>query len=353
LTARINTESNTGEKSMVLVTFLLEAIFTEPWEMFSNRKRSCKALLLFVLTLLTGARVSSCSAAEGSLSGAPGLPPGNYNRTMTVGKLQRTFHFHVPPSGSQNLPLVILFHGGGGTGLGIAKGTNMDYYSDTNGFVSVYPDGYKNHWDDGRIVPGRPNVDDVVFVVKMINHMQSEAGCDPAKTYAIGYSDGGLFTQRLTFVLPTEFAAAAMVCAPENTVLTNEYGRGHAAMPVLFMLGTSDPLMPWFGGGISWGAVISADATVESWVRANSSREPGLRYKLPNLDANDGCRAEMIYYPPGPHANDVMFYKIIGGGHTWPGGTITSPNHALGNTCQDFSASQAIWEFLKYHRRHS
>jgi polyhydroxybutyrate depolymerase len=327
-------------------TFLLNRILTQYWR--PKSKFSGKTLLLLILLLLAGGNVNSCFGAVG----ASGLPSGNYNRTITVGNMERTFHFHIPPRGASGAPLLILFHGGGGTGLGIERDTNMNYYSDTNGFVSVYPDGYKNHWDDGRIVPARPNVDDVAFVVEIINHLQRELGYDQAKIYAVGYSDGGLFTQRLTFVLPGQFAAAAMVCAPENTVLVSQYGHGHPPTPVLFMLGTSDPNMPWFGGGIAWGSVISANATVNSWVRANECRVPPLRDKLANVDPSDGCRAELDYYEPGPHGNDVAFYRIIGGGHTWPGGTVPSKKHILGNTCEDFSASKAIWDFLTYHRRH-
>jgi polyhydroxybutyrate depolymerase len=50
---------------------------------------------------------------------------------------------------------------------------------------------------------------------------------------------------------------------------------------------------------------------------------------------------DMITYQ-GKDNSSVVLYKIIGGGHTWPGSTIQ-----LAGTNMDFSASEEIWNFFK------
>jgi len=50
------------------------------------------------------------------------------------------------------MPLLIALHGGGGTGEKMLKLTNYVFnkLADKEGFIVVYPDGIKNHWNDYR-----------------------------------------------------------------------------------------------------------------------------------------------------------------------------------------------------------
>ena len=62
---------------------------------------------------------------------------------------------------------------------------------------------------------------------------------------------------------------------------------------------------------------------------------------VPNINLTDGCTAEHYIYPNGLNGVDVEHYKIIGGGHTWPGAPFT-----VGVTNRDINASIKIWEFF-------
>jgi len=54
----------------------------------------------------------------------------------------------------------------------------------------------------------------------------------------------------------------------------------------------------------------------------------------------------------GPQpACDVDFYRIDGGGHTWPGSPQTLPRFLFGSTSQTISATRVIWDFLAAHSR--
>ena len=65
---------------------------------------------------------------------------------------------------------------------------------------------------------------------------------------------------------------------------------------------------------------------------------------MPNTNLLDGCTAEHYVYNGGSNGSSVELYKIIGGGHTWPGA------YPIGPTCQDFSASEKIWLFFRKYK---
>ena len=70
----------------------------------------------------------------------------------------------------------------------------------------------------------------------------------------------------------------------------------------------------------------------------------------------------MLFHFPLRKGTEVVFYKIDGGGHRWPGGNYpqaipaskAQPEEARakrGARCDDFDASEVIWEFFKSHPR--
>ena len=52
---------------------------------------------------------------------------------------------------------------------------------------------------------------------------------------------------------------------------------------------------------------------------------------------------------PAP-ASDVAFYRVEGGGHTWPGARIWIPPH-LGRVSHSLDATRVIWSFFLAHAR--
>ena len=57
---------------------------------------------------------------------------------------------------------------------------------------------------------------------------------------------------------------------------------------------------------------------------------------LPNINNNDGSTIESYIYSSPETTNEVWLYKVINGGHDWPG--------AYGN--MDVSISEEIWRFF-------
>ena len=87
----------------------------------------------------------------GRAAGADGPAP---RESILVNGAERTFRVHAPAvyDGKGLMPLVFIFHGGGGQGFGMVGLTGMNKAADKNGFLAVYPDGLSRHWNDGRKV---------------------------------------------------------------------------------------------------------------------------------------------------------------------------------------------------------
>ena len=74
-------------------------------------------------------------------------------RSIIFAGLERTYHIHIPASydKANPIPLLIVLHGGGGTGEGMVNLSQGGFnkLSDKEGFIVVYPDGIEKHWNDG------------------------------------------------------------------------------------------------------------------------------------------------------------------------------------------------------------
>ncbi|MBI3975643.1 MAG: esterase, partial [Armatimonadetes bacterium] len=82
---------------------------------------------------------------------------------------------------SRPVPLVLVFHGGFGTGQGMVALTGFNDLADRQGFLVAYPDGVDRHWSDGRgtTTPERQEVDDVGFVAALIAELIQTHAVDP------------------------------------------------------------------------------------------------------------------------------------------------------------------------------
>ncbi|HNV72206.1 MAG TPA: PHB depolymerase family esterase, partial [Candidatus Ozemobacteraceae bacterium] len=140
-------------------------------------------------------------------------------RSLQFGPLTRTYELFVPKNvvGSSPVPLLLVLHGGGGTGRGMQYLTlgRFNELAEREGFVVAYPDGLKKNWNDGRDVPASEahasKLDDVGFLKALIQKLQTELSIDPSRIYACGISNGAFMSARLAIEAPDVFAAVALV----------------------------------------------------------------------------------------------------------------------------------------------
>jgi polyhydroxybutyrate depolymerase len=105
--------------------------------------------------------------------------------------------------------------------------------------------------------------------------------------------------------------------------------------------GTGDGTVNYNGSAGS----MPIDSLVKFWVEKNGCNPTAAFSNVPNISTSDGCTAEHYVYSGGLSGSSVELYKVIGGGHTWPG----SP-YIIGTTNQDFNASKEIWRFFRKYK---
>ena len=135
---------------------------------------------------------------EGSLPPTFPLAPGVHDGALDSGGLERTFVIDIPSSydGSTDLPLLLVFHGGNGSGSQLQGGLGFGAAAESDGAIVVYPDGIESNWADGRGTTdaSQAGVDDVAFVSDLIHHLAAHLSIDTRRVWATGISNGGIFS---------------------------------------------------------------------------------------------------------------------------------------------------------------
>lgn len=277
-------------------------------------------------------------------------------RTITADGVKRMYYVYLPVRHKKApAPTVLMFHGGGGTPWGMDKIVGgFSLVADREGFVIVYPEGLRRCWNDTRDSSRNGGVSDLTFASKLIDSLVKERVADPKRVYAAGMSNGGFFSQYLGLQIPGKLAAIASVVA---TVASDHLKMvSGKPVPILFFLGTSDPLVMYDGGpvgtasGKEIGTSVSAKKSIEYWVKNNRTSKTATVRQLPDRDPKDRTRVTAFEYSNGKSRSDVVLYQVKGGGHVWPGGEQYVPEQLVGRASRDINANEVIWSFFKKHR---
>jgi polyhydroxybutyrate depolymerase len=267
----------------------------------------------------------------------------------------RTYQLHIPRGldPAKPVPLVFVFHGGGGDGLQMERFSGFSALSDQHGFIACYPDGVDRAWYDGRVVnesrAHRDKIDDAGYVDALIAAIARKHPIDEKRLYATGISNGGFFSHWLAAKLSKRFAAIAPVAGGMAPALAVDF-KPEAPVSVLLLQGTEDAFVPFDGGPLKFqrGQTVSTRSTVQNWV-AHDGCKDGVTEDLPDTDPDDATRVKRTTYAGGKDGTEVVLYTISGGGHTWPGGPQYLPEFSVGRVCRDIDANQVIWDFFAKH----
>ena len=276
-------------------------------------------------------------------------------RSITVGGRTRTYRIFVPTNASSPVPLLLVFHGGGGTGRQMERFTRFTAVAAREHFVAIYPDGVDKNWNDGRegdfSTPHREHIDDIAFIDAILGRTATEVPIDTHRIFATGISNGGFFSNYLAALRPSTIAAFASVVAG----LADPFHRSfHPGRPVsvMYLQGTEDPLVPYHSGNVARGKrgrLIDTEIALGLWRTSNSCRSDPAISQLPDTDPGDGCTVTVHTWTGGQGGSDVVLYRIEGGGHTWPGGSQYLPRWLIGRVCGDVDATEVIWKFFTEH----
>lgn len=256
----------------------------------------------------------------------------------------RTYLLHLPPSYSPDipLPLVLAMHGGFGNGKLLENQSQLSIKSDKDNFIVVYPEGVKSPagirtWNAGGCCGYalNNNIDDVGFLVALLDTLSSKYSINPSKVFATGMSNGGFMSYRLACERSDLIAAIAPVASSMNVSECNA-SRG---VPVLHFHSYQDSHVPYEGGvgtGVSSHHNPPIDSVLNVWSHLNSCTSQDTLHNSEDFTH--------VRWSSCDCQNELHLYLTQDGGHSWPGGNsppVSDPSSVVIN------ASDLMWAFFK------
>lgn len=284
-------------------------------------------LLLFVIA-------SSAIAQTGTAS----------TLTLQHDNKTREYIVYVPQvyDGQSEVPLVINLHGYGSSMTEQIVYGDFRKIADTANFILVVPNGLKDasniqHWNY-YLSNGE---DDLGFLSALIDELTNNYAINSQRVYSTGMSNGGFMSIHLGCELAPKITAVASVT---GTMIINQTNNCNPTkpMPTLLIHGTNDAVVPYDGNA----TMISVSDVLSHWINQTNASTTPIVTPVPDIDNTDNCTAEHYLYSDGTNGATVEHYKIIGGGHTWPGSVV---DINAGPTNQDFDASTEIWRFFSQY----
>ncbi|HEX6810753.1 MAG TPA: alpha/beta fold hydrolase [Planctomycetota bacterium] len=273
--------------------------------------------------------------------------------SLEHGGRERRYHLHVPPEaeGALGLPLLVVLHGGGGSGEQAREATHLADLGVRDGFAVVFPDGtgpLKGRlltWNSGGIpvYASEHDVDDTAFLRAVVADVQKRVAIDPSRVFAVGHSNGGMMCHRLAREAADVFTGIAVVAGAMN------FTTADATSPIAALLvhGSADEHVNYEGGA-------PRSSTGRAGDRSDASVKDAIDYYLARNDLRgypetqrEG-KVRIDSYATGkdgaPAKAPLRVITLEGGGHSWPGST-TKPR-LLADTPFPFDASRAILAFF-------
>jgi polyhydroxybutyrate depolymerase len=330
------------------------------------------AAALFALGLASGAALAfdappalpAAAPLAGSTTASPAAPPAvppavpatalpavpeiaGPTRHRLRGEPERSYRLYRPASLGRlsPVPLVIVLHGGFGSGAQAERSYGWDALAEQQGFVVAYPDGINHSWNAGGICCGpalHHAVDDLGYLTRLIGIVSVAENIDPRRIYLAGISNGAAMAYRYACQGSYPIAAIGAVAGSFSFACPRP-------QPVSLMAihGLNDQHVPMAGGqggkGVTHGAWVPVDQTVQAFRSADSCEAPVLHQDGPLQTAQARCA----------QGREVQLITIAGAGHQWPGASPKTGwlERLLGadppSTALD--ATAALWRFFMGH----
>jgi len=255
-------------------------------------------------------------------------------KLMSRGK-ERTYLLHIP-SGydpQKPTPLVFAFHGLSDKAPDFLKGIDLEREADKRTMIAIAPQGLGivSGWNAGNCC-GEPQlfgIDDIGFVRDMIDAAKKELCVDDKRIYAMGFSNGGMFTHRIACELSDLISAVG----PVSGSLMFPACKPTRPVSIFHLHGNADPIVGYGGGGT--GSFPKVPDMIADWAKRDGCMGMAQQsYKKGSVTCDS--------YSTCTDASDVTLCTIDQGKHTWPGS---------GDGTKDIFATPTLLDFFLRHSR--
>lgn len=263
------------------------------------------------------------------------LAPGTSMRMVMSRGQQRSYYLLVPSRYDPTLPtsLVLAFHGLSDKAGDYMRYISLELEAERRNVIAIVPQGlgFVPGWNAGNCC-GEPQlfgIDDVGFARDLIDGARRELCIDDKRIFAMGFSNGGMFSHRVACELSGIVAAVGPVsggpmvttCQPERPV------------SILHMHGTADPIVGYEGGGT--GTFPSIPTVISDWMKRNRCTDT---LKETYKKGSVTCKSAQSC----AEGTEVSLCTIDQGKHTWPGSS---------DGTMDIKATSEILDFFARHAR--
>jgi polyhydroxybutyrate depolymerase len=218
-------------------------------------------------------------------------------------------------------PLLILLHGYTANGDLQNMYFGMSAVAEARGLLYAHPDGTVDaagdrFWNatDACCDFYGSGVDDVAYLLGLVDEISSKVNVDPKRVYFLGHSNGGFMSYRLACEASDRIAAIASLAGASFADPTD--CGATSPLSVLQIHGTMDEVVAYEGGTFAAAYPSAAESTAHFAALAGCA-EPPVSGGAP-IDADAGLAGEettVETYPDCDAGYAVELWTIVGGSH--------------------------------------
>ena len=244
----------------------------------------------------------------------------------------RHFIIYIPDIYDSVEPTPLVFNLHGRTSNAASQMWYGDFrdIADTANFIIVHPQGLLDftgvtHWNLGQ-----STVDDIGFLDSLYYQLVSIYNINLDQVYSTGMSNGGYMSYYLACEMSDKIAAIASVTGAMSSYTQLICNPTHPT-PIMEIHGTADAV-------VLFNDIVNG---LEYWRDYNNCNLIADTTIIQDLNLGDLSTVEHIVYNNGDNGVTTELFKVINGGHTWPGSIFSN-----GVTNYDINASIEIWKFF-------